>query len=116
MKIGKYEFGLVRPFGWYGFKKDTKCLAGCTIYMFGPFFFTILAGDCISYVDGETDDCIVSIEPVKDSLLKTETEQLEEHYVNKASARERKRQRKQINNGKGLPKRKKRKLNRKRRV
>lgn len=66
MRIGRYEFGLTWPLGWYGFKKDEKCLAGCRIYMFGPFFFTILAGDCVAAEDGETEDCIVSVEKLPD--------------------------------------------------
>jgi hypothetical protein len=64
MKIGKYEFGLVRPFGWYGIEKDTKCLSGCRIYTFGPFFFTVLANECVELTGEDTEDCIVRVEPV----------------------------------------------------
>lgn len=112
MRIGKYEFGLVKPFGWYGFQKDTKCLSGCTIYMFGPFFFTILANDCISYPEGETDGCIVKVEPVKETPMMGLAKQLElsMYYPDKALARDRKRQRKKVNNGKALPKRKKKRV------
>ena len=73
MRIGRYEFGLTWHLGWYGFKKDEKCLAGCRIYMFGPFFFTILAGECVAAEDGETEECIVGAEKLPDftSIVRT---------------------------------------------
>ena len=40
MKLGKYEFGLIKPFKWHGFGKSDTC--GCTIYTLGIFYFTIL--------------------------------------------------------------------------
>lgn len=104
MKIGKYEFGLVKPFGWYGFSKDTSC--GCTIYTFGPFFFTMLSSSC-----NDQDD-IVSVEPVGRVAMLGLAAQLERDLYTqvKAQRREKKSQRKRTNKGKSLGKRKKKSI------
>lgn len=101
MRIGRYEFGLVQPFGWYGFSKDTSCMGGCVIYTFGPFFLTILNLECMEVTGEDTEDCIVSIEPFKLPII-------EQPLNLKQGRREKKLLRKRKNNGKALPKRKKR--------
>lgn len=40
----KFDFGVSKPLGWNFC--ITEGLCGCTIYEFGPFYFTILRGDC----------------------------------------------------------------------
>lgn len=100
MRFGKYEFGLVQPFGWYGFRKDSSCISGCVIYMFGPFFFSILKLDCVEQTGQKTEDCIISIEPFKIPIV--------ELLNLKSERREKKSARKRKNRGKALPKKKKR--------
>ena len=99
MRIGKYEFGLVQPFGWYSFSKDTSCMGGCVIYTFGPFFLTILNLECMEVTGEDTKNCIVSIEPLKLPII-------EQPLNLKPNRREKKLLKK--NNDKALPKRKKR--------
>jgi hypothetical protein len=104
MKIGKYEFGLVKPFGWYGFSKSDDC--GCVIYTFGCFFLTVLSKQC---TEGESPDDIVSVEPLARTSLLGIAAQLERDLYTqvKAQRREKKSSRKRTNKGKALGKRKK---------
>lgn len=45
MRLGKYEFGLIKPLDWYEYEKSNpEC--GCTIYTFGFWYFTILSKEC----------------------------------------------------------------------
>lgn len=51
MRIGRYEFGLIRPLRWHKYEL-IKGSCGCSIYEFGFWYFTILRYECA----GEPDD------------------------------------------------------------
>jgi hypothetical protein len=68
MRIGRYEFGLIRPLGWYKLWQSSRSPCGCTLFEFGFWYFTILRYECA----GEEDTRIVdskSVEELKDLVL-----------------------------------------------
>lgn len=103
MKIGKYEFGLVTPFGWYGFSKSNDC--GCVIYTFGCLFFTILSEGC---TEKEKPDDELVVTPARTAILGLAAQLERAMYAQqRAEQRDNKRKRKITNKGKALGKRKK---------
>lgn len=63
MRIGRYEFGWIRPVDkWHKFwKTDAENPCGCTIWEWGFWFFTILRYECA----GEPDTRPEAIEHMK---------------------------------------------------
>ena len=52
MRIGRYEFGWIRPVKWHKYwRTDAENPCGCTIWEFGFWYFTILRYECA----GESD-------------------------------------------------------------
>lgn len=52
MRIGRYEFGLIKPLKWNKFwRTDKENPCGCTIWEFGFWYFTILRYQCAGEPD-----------------------------------------------------------------
>lgn len=50
MKIGRYEFGWIKPMQWLKPSRMEGC-CGCTLFEFGFWYFTILRYECAGEPD-----------------------------------------------------------------